>query len=148
MRPTSVPTHSRHPSQPRHPISGTQRVRLPPLPPLLYPPLTHTPHSIQTLQQTCANDFTAQQQKVLAIQNQGIQIRASNQQLAQQLNSPAQDGLATVAMAQLLEVSQVKSLQGTTGQMDQATFKMLVQEVMDGTMQNMKNLMAAMGQMC
>ncbi|KAF1979371.1 hypothetical protein BU23DRAFT_403036, partial [Bimuria novae-zelandiae CBS 107.79] len=101
---------------------------------------------IQTLQAGAANGFAAQQQSVLDIQNQGIAIRATNQKLAAQINSPAQDGLATVAMAQVLEVSQVKSLNGTAG--DKATFTKLVQEVMDGTKQNQKNLAAAQSQKC
>jgi hypothetical protein len=41
---------------------------------------------------------------------------------------------------------QVMSLKGTAA--DAATIKMLVQEVMDGTKQNQKNLAAAKGQVC
>jgi hypothetical protein len=51
-----------------------------------------------------------------------------------------------VAGAQTKEIDQVRSLKGTSG--DAETIKMLVQEVMDGTKQNQKNLAAAKGQVC
>ncbi|KAH7092114.1 hypothetical protein FB567DRAFT_231124 [Paraphoma chrysanthemicola] len=90
--------------------------------------------------------FQAAQKEVLNIQAQGITIRAENQKLAGEISSPAADGLAVVAQAQVLEMSQVQSLKGTAA--DEATLQKLVQEVMDGTMQNQKNLAAAKGQAC
>lgn len=83
---------------------------------------------------------------MLAIQKRGVDIRANNQKLAAQINSPAADGLAIVAGAQTKEIGQVQSLKGTAA--DAPTISMLVQEVMDGTMQNQKNLAAAKGQVC
>ena len=89
----------------------------------------------------------ATQTSVLAIQQRGVDIRANNQKLAKEINSPAADGLAIVAGAQTKEIDQVKSLKGNAAA-DGETIKMLVQEVMDGTMQNQKNLQAAKGQAC
>jgi hypothetical protein len=91
--------------------------------------------------------FNATQTSVLAIQQRGVDIRANNQKLAKEINSLAADGLAIVAGAQTKEIDQVKSLKGNAAA-DGETIKMLVQEVMDGTMQNQKNLQAAKGQAC
>ncbi|KAG9192850.1 hypothetical protein G6011_11584 [Alternaria panax] len=91
--------------------------------------------------------FNATQTSVLAIQQRGIDIRANNQKLANEINSPAADGLAIVAGAQTKEIDQVRSLKGNAAA-DSATITMLVQEVMDGTKQNQKNLAAAKGQAC
>jgi hypothetical protein len=52
-----------------------------------------------------------------------------------------------VAGAQTKEIDQVRSLRGNAAS-DEETIKMLVQEVMDGTKQNQKNLEAAKGQAC
>lgn len=90
--------------------------------------------------------FNATQASVLAIQQRGVDIHANNQKLAKEINSPAADGLPIVAGAQIKEISQVKSLKGTSG--DTATLDMLVTEVMDGTKQNQRNLAAAKGQVC
>ncbi|KAL5115634.1 hypothetical protein ACEQ8H_006433 [Pleosporales sp. CAS-2024a] len=102
---------------------------------------------IQALQQGGgAIGFGTQQLEVLCIQQQGIQIRQNNQQLAAQINSPAIAGLAIVENAQTLEMSQVTGLNRTAT--DAATLTLLVQEVRDGTAQNQKNLAAAQGQVC
>ena len=90
--------------------------------------------------------FQATQKSVLDIQQKGVTIRASNQKLAQQINSPAVDGLAIVAMAQVLEITQVKGLKGNATDAD--TLQKLVKEVRDGTAQNQKNLAAAKSQNC
>ncbi|KAK7183445.1 hypothetical protein PSPO01_10404 [Paraphaeosphaeria sporulosa] len=89
-------------------------------------------------------DFKNIQKAVLNIQQQGIDIRTNNQKLAQQVNSPAQMGLAIVATAQITEKDQVTSLNGSCA--DQGTLKTLVKEVQDGTKQNKKNLQAAQSQ--
>lgn len=94
---------------------------------------------------TMSRDFTSQRLSLLKIQQSGVDIRNSNQILAAELKSPSQQGLATVADAQILEINQVKQLRGG-GSEDQATLKMLVQEVQDGTKQNMMNLAAAQSQ--
>ncbi|KAH7068165.1 hypothetical protein BKA63DRAFT_107563 [Paraphoma chrysanthemicola] len=90
--------------------------------------------------------FQATQKEVLNIQAQGITIRAENQKLAGEISSPAANGLGIVAQAQVLEMTQVQNLNGTAA--DEATLQKLVQEVMDGTMQNQKNLAAAKEQAC
>lgn len=90
--------------------------------------------------------FQVTQQSVLAIQQQGIALRANNQQLASAIKSPASDGLAIVAKAQVQEMTQVQGLKGTKA--DVATLKTLVTEVQDGTKQNQKNLAAAKSQKC
>ncbi|EOA92306.1 uncharacterized protein SETTUDRAFT_86794 [Exserohilum turcica Et28A] len=95
---------------------------------------------------TVMKGFVAQQKAVLDIQSKGIAIRAKNQELAKQLNSPAIDGLATVAKAQVQEKDQVSGLKGTAA--DMKTLATLVQEVEDGTKQNEKNLAAAKSQKC
>ncbi|KAF2028777.1 hypothetical protein EK21DRAFT_90297 [Setomelanomma holmii] len=61
-----------------------------------------------------AKTFQAERKSVLNIQAQGISIRANNQNLAQQIDSPAIAGLAIVATAQVKEMSQVRSLNGTS----------------------------------
>ncbi|KAB2103077.1 hypothetical protein AG0111_0g8862 [Alternaria gaisen] len=110
--------------------------------------LTGTPLSVYALKlQGGTAGFNATQTSVLAIQQRGVDIRANNQKLAKEINSPAADGLAIVAGAQTKEIDQVKSLKGNAAA-DGETIKMLVQEVMDGTMQNQKNLQAAKGQVC
>ncbi|KAH3978663.1 hypothetical protein HBI56_081240 [Parastagonospora nodorum] len=91
-------------------------------------------------------EFETTQQSVLSIQQKGITIRAENQKLAAEIKSPAADGLAIVAGAQTKEMMQVMSLKGTAA--DEATLKLLVQEVQDGTKQNQKNLAAATNQTC
>ncbi|KAF2636919.1 hypothetical protein P280DRAFT_459295 [Massarina eburnea CBS 473.64] len=91
------------------------------------------------------SEFQIQRNTVLQIQQNGVDLRASNQKVASQLKSPSEKGLATVSMAQLLEISQVKSLQGG-GTADENTLQMLVKEVEDGTKQNMANLAAAQSQ--
>jgi hypothetical protein len=93
-----------------------------------------------------AGAFQAQQKSVLDIQQKGINIRANNQKLAKEINSPANAGLATVANAQVLEKNQVTSLKGNAA--DAATLQKLVTEVQDGTKQNQKNLAAAKSQQC
>jgi hypothetical protein len=108
--------------------------------------LTHF-HSVYALKlQGGTAGFNATQGSVLAIQQRGIDIRANNQKLAKEINSPAADGLAIVAGAQTKEIDQVRSLKGTSA--DAKTLGMLVTEVMDGTKQNQKNLAAAKGQTC
>ncbi|KAF2682395.1 hypothetical protein K458DRAFT_307327 [Lentithecium fluviatile CBS 122367] len=108
---------------------------------------------VQTLQKLTASNttgasikgtsnFQSQQQAVLTIQQAGIDIRAQNQKIAQEINSPAQQGLAIVAQAQVTEMTQVMGLQGG-GEQDKKTLEMLAKEVQDGTKQNMMNLMAA-----
>jgi hypothetical protein len=110
--------------------------------------LTGAPLSVYALKlQGGTAGFNATQTSVLAIQQRGVDIRANNQKLAKEINSPAADGLAIVAGAQTKEIDQVKSLKGNAAA-DGETIKMLVQEVMDGTMQNQKNLQAAKGQAC
>lgn len=89
-------------------------------------------------------DFKNIQKAVLNIQQQGIDIRANNQKLAQDVNSPAKAGLAVVAKAQVTEKDQVTGLKGSSA--DKDTLKTLVKEVQDGTKQNEKNLKAAQGQ--
>lgn len=89
--------------------------------------------------------FAQEQAAVLSIQQAGVDFRKQNQELAKKLNSPAQDGLAIVAKAQLQEISQVQALTGDPAK-DDAVLKMLVQEVQDGTKQNEKNLKAAESQ--
>jgi hypothetical protein len=96
--------------------------------------------------ETGAAEFTRTKQSVLAIQQKGITIRQNNQKLAKKINSPATDGLATVAGAQVLEMMQVMGLNGTCA--DKATLATLMKEVVDGTAQNHKNLAAAQGQNC
>jgi hypothetical protein len=96
--------------------------------------------------QTGTAGFTTTQQSVLAIQQKGITIRQNNQKLAKEIKSPAADGLAIVAGAQTKEMLQVMGLKGTSA--DKDTLAMLKAEVMDGTMQNGKNLAAAKGQKC
>lgn len=91
------------------------------------------------------SDFQITQKNVLAIQQKGIDIRAQNQKLASSINNPSAKGLAVVAMAQTMEVEQVKTLTGS-GAKDAATLKMLVTEVEGGTKQNMMNLQAAESQ--
>ncbi|CAE7180159.1 hypothetical protein PTNB73_03705 [Pyrenophora teres f. teres] len=91
--------------------------------------------------------FKAEQTSVLAIQQKGIDIRAKNQQLAKEINSPAAAGLNIVAGAQVKEMMQVMSLTGTA-EADDATLKTLVQEVQDGTKQNQKNLADAKSTKC
>lgn len=54
-------------------------------------------------------------------------------------------GLAVVAMAQVMEMMQVKSLQGG-GESDKKTLETLVKEVEDGTKQNTMNLQMAESQ--
>ncbi|KAF1960811.1 hypothetical protein CC80DRAFT_532385 [Byssothecium circinans] len=88
------------------------------------------------------SDFELERQAVLQIQQTGVDLRTANQKVAAELKSPSEKGLATVSMAQTLEIQQVKSLEGS-GQKDQDVLMMLVKEVMDGTMQNKKNLAAA-----
>jgi hypothetical protein len=90
--------------------------------------------------------FQMTQKSVLGIQQKGIKIRSNNQKLAKEINSPAADGLAIVATAQVKEMSQVMGLNNTAA--DAATLKQLVQEVQDGTKQNEKNLAAAKSQKC
>ncbi|UPX20699.1 uncharacterized protein EKO05_0010924 [Ascochyta rabiei] len=92
-----------------------------------------------------ANKFAAQKLKVLAIQQQGIDIRAMNQAIADEITSPATAGLKTVQGAQATEMRQVMGLTGN-GKTDDATYQMLVQEVQDGTKQNQANYAAAKGQ--
>ncbi|KAF2185762.1 hypothetical protein K469DRAFT_631665 [Zopfia rhizophila CBS 207.26] len=92
-------------------------------------------------------EFVSEQKKVLDIQTKGIQIRAENQKIAAQLNSPAASGLAVVAMAQVLEMMQVQMLKGG-GNNDVKLLNMLVKEVNDGTKQNEMNKMAAESQQC
>ncbi|PZD36435.1 hypothetical protein A1F97_08312 [Pyrenophora tritici-repentis] len=91
--------------------------------------------------------FKAEQASVLKIQQKGIEIRANNQKLAKEINSPAAAGLDIVAGAQVKEMMQVMSLNGTA-KADDATLKMLVQEVEDGTKQNEKNLAEAKSTKC
>lgn len=91
-------------------------------------------------------EFQTEQQSVLRIQQQGINIRANNQKLAKEIKSPAASGLATVAMAQVKEMTQVQGLKGNEA--DANTLQQLVQEVQDGTKQNQKNLAAAKSQKC
>jgi hypothetical protein len=108
--------------------------------------------SVQTLQSMLSNGtapaaaFSTTQKSVLAIQQKGITIRANNQKLAKEINSPAAAGLAIVAGAQVKEMTQVQGLKDTAA--DTATLKTLVQEVQDGTKQNQKNLAAAKTQKC
>jgi hypothetical protein len=90
--------------------------------------------------------FTTTQKDVLAIQQKGITIRANNQKLAKEINSPAVAGLAIVAGAQVKEMTQVQGLKDAAA--DAATLMTLVQEVQDGTKQNQKNLAAAKTQKC
>ncbi|KAF2705499.1 hypothetical protein K504DRAFT_493942 [Pleomassaria siparia CBS 279.74] len=96
----------------------------------------------RALPNNAVSDFQLTQSNVLTIQQKGIDIRAQNQKLASELNSPAAQGLAVVAMAQVMEVMQVKSLTGS-GPADAKTLQLLVTEVQGGTKQNMMNLMAA-----
>jgi hypothetical protein len=109
-------------------------------------------HSVQTLQSMLKNGtataaaFSTTQKSVLAIQQKGITIRANNQKLAKEINSPAAAGLAVVAGAQVKELTQVQGLNDTAA--DAATLMALVQEVQDGTKQNQKNLAAAKTQKC
>ncbi|KAF5846395.1 hypothetical protein GGP41_003802 [Bipolaris sorokiniana] len=103
---------------------------------------------IQTLQaQLDTPDFNATQTKVLDIQQRGIDIRAKNQKLAKKISSPALDGLNIVEGAQVKEKDQVTGLKGQAAT-DKDTLDTLVQEVMDGTAQNKKNLDAAKSQKC
>ncbi|KAF9698705.1 hypothetical protein EKO04_002699 [Ascochyta lentis] len=92
-----------------------------------------------------ASNFAAQRLKVLAIQQQGIDIRAMNQAIAGEIKSPATDGLNTVQGAQVLEMRQVMELTGVA-KSDEPIFQLLVKEVQDGTKQNQANLAAAEGQ--
>ena len=111
-----------------------------------------SPDSVQALQSMIqggtpqAAAFKKEQQSVLSIQQQGINVRANNQKLAAQINSPAAAGLATVAMAQTTEMTQVQGLTGTAA--DASTLSTLVTEVQGGTQQNTKNLAAAKSQQC
>ncbi|RMZ67679.1 ATP binding [Pyrenophora seminiperda CCB06] len=94
---------------------------------------------VQDLQkQVGTPEFKATQTSVLAIQQKGIDIRANNQKLAASINSPASAGLATVAGAQVMEMTQVKGLKNAAAD-DNATLTTLVKEVQDGTKQNQKN---------
>jgi hypothetical protein len=108
--------------------------------------------SVQTLQSMAQNGtaqvaaFQKTQKSVLGIQQKGIEIRSNNQKLAKEINSPAADGLAIVATAQVKEMTQVMGLNNTAA--DVGTLKQLVQEVQDGTKQNEKNLAAAKSQKC
>ena len=95
---------------------------------------------------TPAAGFEKEKKAVLDIQQMGIAVRANNQNLAKQINSPAIAGLATVADAQIKEETQVQGLNGTSA--DDATLTQLVKEVQDGTKQNQKNLEAAKSQKC
>ena len=88
--------------------------------------------------------FKDAQKAVLNIQQQGIDIRANNQKLAQGMDSPAKAGLAVVATAQITEKDQVTGLKGSSA--DKDTLKILVKEVQDGTKQNEQNLKAAQSQ--
>jgi hypothetical protein len=114
--------------------------------------LTTSYCSVQTLQGMLKNGtapaaaFSTTQKSVLAIQQKGITIRANNQKLAKEINSPAVAGLAIVAGAQVKEMTQVQGLKDTAA--DAATLTTLVQEVQDGTKQNQKNLAAAKTQKC
>lgn len=111
-------------------------------------PTTNPCFSIQTLQkQVGTAEFNATQTSVLAIQQKGIDIRAKNQKLAKEINSPAAAGLDIVAGAQVKEMTQVTGLKGTAAT-DDATLKTLVQEVQDGTKQNQKNLEDAKSTKC
>ncbi|KAF1363969.1 hypothetical protein EJ07DRAFT_162498 [Lizonia empirigonia] len=92
-----------------------------------------------------ADKFATQKMKVLAIQQQGIDIRSMNQAIADEIKSPAIAGLKTVQGAQALEMRQVMGLTGTA-KTDDAVYQMLVKEVQDGTKQNQANLEAAKGQ--
>ncbi|KAF2110242.1 hypothetical protein BDV96DRAFT_668777 [Lophiotrema nucula] len=82
--------------------------------------------------------FPAYAKLRLAIQQKGIDICANNQKLASQIKGPSQQGLAIVAMAQITEMMQVKSLTGTIS--DTKTLDTLVKEVQDRTNQNIKNI--------
>ena len=111
-------------------------------------PTTNLSFSIETLQkQVGTAGFNATQTSVLAIQQKGIDIRAKNQKLAKEINSPAAAGLDIVAGAQVKEMTQVTGLKGTAAT-DDATLKTLVQEVQDGTKQNEKNLADAKSTKC
>jgi len=102
--------------------------------------------SIEAANATASADkFAIQRLKVLAIQQQGIDIRAMNQAIADEIKSPAIAGLKTVQGAQALEMRQVMGLTGNA-RTDDAVYQMLVQEVQDGTKQNQANLAAAKGQ--
>ncbi|KAH8722356.1 hypothetical protein GQ44DRAFT_622830 [Phaeosphaeriaceae sp. PMI808] len=90
--------------------------------------------------------FQKEQKSVLSIQQQGIAIRANNQKLAKEINSPAASGLDIVAKAQVKEKDQVTGLKGNAA--DATTLALLVQEVQDGTKQNQMNLAAAKSQKC
>jgi hypothetical protein len=92
-----------------------------------------------------AKNFGSQRLTVLTIQQQGIDIRSMNQAIADEIKSPATDGLKTVQGAQVLEMRQVMGLTGDA-KTDGPIFQMLVQEVQDGTKQNQANLAASKGQ--
>ncbi|KAF2847447.1 hypothetical protein T440DRAFT_456238 [Plenodomus tracheiphilus IPT5] len=89
--------------------------------------------------------FSKERQNVLVIQQLGIDIRAQNQQIATEINSPAIDGLNIVQGAQITEMRQVMGLTGDKAN-DQDVLGTLVKEVEDGTKQNEANLAAAQGQ--
>ncbi|KAH9876509.1 hypothetical protein J1614_003640 [Plenodomus biglobosus] len=89
--------------------------------------------------------FPKERQNVLAIQQLGIDIRAQNQQIAKDIDSPALDGLNIVEGAQITEIRQVMGLTGDK-ENDKAVLDTLVKEVEDGTKQNEANLAAAQGQ--
>ncbi|CBX96181.1 hypothetical protein IAQ61_001355 [Plenodomus lingam] len=92
-----------------------------------------------------SSQFPEERQRVLAIQQLGINIRAQNQNLAKDINSPAIDGLNVVEGAQITEMRQVMGLTGD-GEKDKDVLETLVKEVEDGTKQNEANLAAAQGQ--
>ncbi|PSN69414.1 hypothetical protein BS50DRAFT_572558 [Corynespora cassiicola Philippines] len=101
--------------------------------------------TLKALDGSGPSNFELTKQNVLAIQQKGIDIRAENQRLAGELNSPSQMGLAIVAMAQVTEKMQVEMLQGG-GEKDMKTLETLVKEVEDGTKQNTMNLQMAQSQ--
>lgn len=92
-----------------------------------------------------AGHFALERQNVLFIQQLGIDIRTQNQQIADEIKSPAIDGLNIVQGAQVKEMRQVMGLTGTADT-DKAVLQTLVQEVEDGTKQNEMNLAAAQSQ--
>lgn len=109
------------------------------------------PFRIKKLQKIGASNATTDQtfamdrQKVLVIQQLGINIRAQNQEIAGEIKSPATAGLKIVQGAQIIELRQVMGLTGNE-MTDAPVLKSLVQEVENGTKQNKANLVAAQGQ--
>lgn len=87
--------------------------------------------------------FQSEQKSLLETVNQGVSIREQNQQIAP-ANSPANAGLATVAMAQKEEVALTQSLalQGNNTAQAKATVTKLQEDFRGGLQQNMLNLMA------